>query len=200
MTNPNDALQAKAREVARELHSLIHDADYFQHLCDADCSACRHISQSIAAFAKSYADAMVGAALQIVGYVLGTKSFPLTPHDTAEACVTLCDVQDTLREIAKDSLAALESERQKARKEEFGPCTWRKKVMPRNPHRAPVKGKKAKYRKGQVVFDRTDGTYLRIMRIEKDGTMWAEIERGGTLWYVDPSNVRKQTKRERGDD
>lgn len=57
--SPNDALQVKAREVARELHSLIHDADYFQHLCDADCSACRHISQSIAAFAKSYADAMV---------------------------------------------------------------------------------------------------------------------------------------------
>jgi hypothetical protein len=41
------------------------------------------------------------AALNQLGEVLASKSFPLTPHDTAEPCVTLCDVQDVCREFVR---------------------------------------------------------------------------------------------------
>jgi hypothetical protein len=39
-------------------------------------------------------------ALRELCYRLEQKSFPLTPHDTAEACITMCDLQEVCKELA----------------------------------------------------------------------------------------------------
>ena len=54
-------------------------------------------------------DEPVREALQALCERLSAKAFPLTPHDTAEPCITLCDLQDECRELA--GRAALTFER-----------------------------------------------------------------------------------------
>jgi hypothetical protein len=48
-------------------------------------------------------------AVSVLVERLQGKEFPLTPHDTAEACVTMCDIQEICRELLtpsdKDALA-----------------------------------------------------------------------------------------------
>lgn len=45
-------------------------------------------------------------ALQTLSERLAAKAFPLTPHDTAESCITLCDLQDECRTLAEAALRA----------------------------------------------------------------------------------------------
>jgi hypothetical protein len=71
--------------------------------------------------------------------------------------------------------------------------------QPAGGREAKIAGKrKAKFRLGQVVFDKSDGTYCRIIKVLKDGTVWGRMEREGTSWTFLQKHLRPLTRRERG--
>ena len=63
--------------------------------------------------------ASAAALLGQIAQELDRRSFPMTPHDTAEGCVTMMDVQEVFAAtITTDQASALAEHDQKARRDE----------------------------------------------------------------------------------
>lgn len=67
-----------------------------------------------------------------------------------------------------------------------------KGLDPRSAQRA-----KPKFRVGQVVWEKEDGAYVRIVKMSKHGDL-LQVDRFGNRWNVQPQNIRPLTKREAG--
>ena len=97
----SDRLDAKREAEIRSIHENAAKG------CEP-CELLREIDALRADLTAS--QAAVAAALWQASQSLNEKAFPLTPRDTAEPCVTMCDVQEVFESVThKPALAALDT-------------------------------------------------------------------------------------------